>query len=133
MIKFLGLLLLPLIRLAYFILSSLVVDFFFYLRKFYVQLLTILFDYATKIKKDKEIIIDAELPLVDSSFTAFNRSRRLLSRETSIIEEIESDDGIESDKSLVSSIDLSSRRSRHSSDDEIQFNLGKTNRTIHNE
>lgn len=121
---FLGLLCLALIRLAFFILTWILFQFLFYLRKFYVQLLTVVFDYATKIKKDKEIIIEPSSPSVDSAFTSFSRSRSL-SREASIIEENESDDGIEFDKSLISSIELTSRRSRFGSEESIQFNLGK--------
>ena len=130
-IAFLGVLCLPMIRLAFLIVTFILLNFSFYLRKFYVRLLTVVFDYATKIKKDKEIVIDGNVYSIESSmlspstFKSFDRLSPLY-RQSSIAEGFESDDGIGSDKSPLSTSELSSRRSRLASEDDIQFNLGKT-------
>ncbi|UJR37608.1 hypothetical protein I4U23_030305 [Adineta vaga] len=55
----LGILCLPVISIAALVLTLAVLNMTLGIRRFYVKILTFLFDYATKIKKDKEISIDA--------------------------------------------------------------------------
>ena len=68
------------------------------IRRCYVQLLAIVFDYATRIKKDKEIVIEQQPSVTDP-----------------LIDQ-------EEDWNIV---ETSTRKTRPSDTNDIRFNLGK--------
>ena len=88
-------------------------------RRFYVKILTFLFDYATKIKKDKEIAIDADFVSTEPS----TPQSELHCADSSIDSAIELSplDAMKKEDDAAQNL----RISRASSQSDIQFRLSK--------
>ena len=93
----LGIICLPMISIAALVLTLAAINMSLGIRKIYVKILSFVFDYATKIKKDKEISLDSDLtstepptPQIESSTieSSFDDSLEL-SPDLSIINESE--------------------------------------------
>lgn len=98
-----GLLCLPLIRITFLIFTFVLLNMSLRIRRFYVQILAIVFDYATKIKKDKEYIIDVDQKQIESSTPSENAHTQCEHNANG----------------------MHSRKLRSSSDNRIRFNLGR--------
>jgi hypothetical protein len=121
---------LPMISIAALVLTLAVLNMSFGIRRFYVKILSFVFDYATKIKKDKEISIDSDITstepstpqiepfMVDKSFDdPVELSSDISINNESKIEGINDDDDLENSKNLSTS--------RTSLENDIQFKLSK--------
>jgi hypothetical protein len=136
----LGVLCLPLISVAALVLTLAMLDMTLGIRRFYVRVLTFLFDYATKIKKGKEIFIDASFSSPESPTTTIEShvadtsvdSAVELSPTTSIMSEPRKESIGDDSFTEGSAMEQSNQRmSRASSPTDIQFKFSKPRRTIH--
>lgn len=115
----LGILCLPVISIAALVIVLAVLNMTLGVRRFYVKILTFLFDYATKIKKDKEIAIDADFLSTELS-TPRSESHCADSSIDSAIE-LSPLDAIKKEDDIAQN----SRISRASSQSDIQFRFSK--------
>jgi len=121
---------LPMISIAALVLTLAVLNMSFGIRRFYVKILSFVFDYATKIKKDKEISIDSDITstepstpeiesfMIDKSFDdPVELNSDISINNESKIEGINDDDDLENSQNLSTS--------RTSLENDIQFKLSK--------
>jgi hypothetical protein len=128
---------LPVISIGALVLTLAALNLSLGIRRFYVKILSFVFDYATKIKKDKEISIDSNEPSTEPATPQVPIND--IKIESSIIENsfddlielssnssITDDSKIEvrSDDELQPTVEQSQRISRVSSQIDIQFKLG---------
>jgi hypothetical protein len=129
---FIILLCLPMIRLAFLLLTIVLLNMSMHIRRCYVRILAFIFDYATKIKKGREIVIDIDRNIIESSVPSlpidsmstedcdiFYEAFQMTSK-TFMNDRIQNDDQLD-----ISSIQSSPRRSRMTSQSAIHFRFGK--------
>jgi hypothetical protein len=119
---------LPIISIAALVLTLAVLNMSFGIRRFYVKILTFVFDYATKIKKDKEISIDSDMKITEPATPQIDSlldDSIEFSLNTSMKKESTTDDDDELDNSQTIQIERSQRTSRASSQTDRQFKLSK--------
>ena len=113
---------LPMIGTALVVLTLAALNMSLGIRKCYVKILELVFEYATNIKKDKEIDIGPDVPTVKASSDDDDDRDEL--GETSMLPDTLSGDSID-DPRTDNGLDSSRRTSREHSQTDIQFRLGK--------
>lgn len=106
---------LPMISIAAFVLTLAILNMSFGIRRFYVKILSFFFDYATRIKKDREISIDPEFPTpqIESSIHDNTLDEGV---------ELSPDMSMNNDSKLDDDLNISRQSSLQS---DIQFKLSK--------
>lgn len=103
---------LPMIGTALVVLTLAALNLSLGIRKCYVKILALVFEYATNIKKDKEIDIVSDVPMVKTASGDGEESLLI--------------DSSNDDLRIDNELDSSRRTSRVPSQTDIQFRLGKS-------
>jgi hypothetical protein len=119
---------LPMISIAALVLTLTGLYMSFGIRRFYVKILSFVFDYATKIKKDKEISIHSDITSIESATSQVEPLDDSIERSPDISINNESKLESTTDNDLETSQNQST--SRISLQNDIQFKLSKNFKNI---
>ena len=134
LVAVIGALCLPLLRLTVVAFATVLLNIFVTIRRCYVEILTVVFDYATRIKKDKEILFHTDLFHIESSssssFTEKTMDSSSISESSDYFTQLSSetsstDQELPDDDPMLSTRRQSLRRSRSGLPVDIHFNLGR--------